>query len=60
MNKKDERIHKVFKKHKGFARTKDILAAGIHTRNMNIIGTDTYFHEVKIIRRAVSFGEHEF
>ena len=32
MNKKDERIHKVFKKHKGFARTKDILAAGIHTR----------------------------
>jgi len=21
---------------------------------------DTYFHEVKIIRRAVSFGEHEF
>jgi len=34
MNKKDERIHKVFKKHKGFARTKDILAAGIHTRNI--------------------------
>ena len=21
---------------------------------------DSYFHEVKIIRRAVSFGEHEF
>ena len=34
MKKKDERIYKVFKKHKGFARTKDILAAGIHTRNI--------------------------
>ncbi len=34
MNKKDERIHKVFKKHKGFARTKDILAAGIHSRDI--------------------------
>ncbi|TFG92431.1 MAG: Abortive infection protein AbiEi [Candidatus Atribacteria bacterium] len=34
MNKKDERIYKVFKKHKGFARTKDILVAGIHTRNI--------------------------
>ncbi len=29
MNKKDERIYKVIKRHKGFARTKDILAAGI-------------------------------
>jgi hypothetical protein len=26
----------------------------------NIIGTDTYLPEVKIIRRAVSFGEYEF
>jgi len=34
MKKKDERIYKVFKKHRGFARTKDILAAGIHTRNI--------------------------
>ena len=34
MKKKDERIYKVFKKHKDFARTKDILAAGIHTRNI--------------------------
>lgn len=34
MNKKDERIYKVFKKYKGFVRTKDILAAGIHTRNI--------------------------
>lgn len=34
MKKKDERIYKVFKKHRGFTRTKDILAAGIHTRNI--------------------------
>ena len=34
MKKKDERIYKVFKKYKDFARTKDILAAGIHTRNI--------------------------
>lgn len=34
MNKKDERIYKVFKTHNGFARTKDILAAGIHTRDI--------------------------
>lgn len=34
MNKKDEKIYKVFKTHNGFARTKDILAAGIHTRNI--------------------------
>jgi predicted transcriptional regulator of viral defense system len=34
MNKKDERMYEVFKKYKGFARTKDILAAGIHTRNI--------------------------
>jgi len=34
MKKKDERIYKVFKKHRGFARTKDILAPGIHTRNI--------------------------
>ena len=34
MNKKDERIYKVFKTHKDFTRTKDILAAGIHSRNI--------------------------
>jgi len=34
MNKKDERIYKVFKKYKGFTRTKDILAAGIHSRDI--------------------------
>ena len=34
MKKKDERIYKVFKAHNDFARTKDILAAGVHTRNI--------------------------
>ncbi len=34
MKKKDERMYGVFKTHKGFARTKDILAAGVHTRNI--------------------------
>lgn len=34
MKKRDERIYKVFKTHSGFARTKDILAAGIHSRNI--------------------------
>ena len=34
MKKKDERMYEVFKTHKGFARTKDILAAGVHTRNI--------------------------
>jgi predicted transcriptional regulator of viral defense system len=34
MKKKDERIYKVFKKYKGFARTKDILATGIHRRDI--------------------------
>ena len=47
MNKKDERIHKVFKKHKGFARTKDILAAGIHTRNIKRIREKEQVVQVK-------------
>lgn len=34
MKKKDERIYKVFKKHNGFARTKNILSAGIHSRDV--------------------------
>jgi hypothetical protein len=28
--------------------------------NKGIIGTDTYFLEVKIIKKTISFGEHEF
>jgi len=47
MNKKDERIHKVFKKHKGFARTKDILAAGIHTRNIKRVREKEQVVQVK-------------
>jgi len=34
MNKKDERIYKIFSTRNGFARTKDILAAGIHPRDI--------------------------
>ena len=37
MKKIDENINKVFKRQGGFARTKDILAAGIHTRNIKRI-----------------------
>lgn len=37
MNKIDEKIKKVFKKHDGFARTEDILAAGIHSRDIKKI-----------------------
>ncbi|HZJ18280.1 MAG TPA: type IV toxin-antitoxin system AbiEi family antitoxin domain-containing protein, partial [Patescibacteria group bacterium] len=37
MKKKDERIYKVFKKYKGFTRTKDILAAGIHSRDIKMV-----------------------
>jgi len=47
MNKKDERIHKVFKKHKGFTRTKDILAAGIHTRNIKRVREKEQVVQVK-------------
>ena len=34
MNKKDEKIYKIFSTRNGFARTKDILAAGIHGRDI--------------------------
>lgn len=34
MNKKDEKIYKIFSTGNGFARTKDILAAGIHRRDI--------------------------
>jgi len=34
MNKKDERIYEVFNERNGFARTKDILKAGIHRRDI--------------------------
>ncbi len=34
MNKKDEKIYKIFSTRKGFAGTRDILAAGIHRRDI--------------------------
>lgn len=34
MNKKDEKIYEIFSTRNGFARTKDILAAGIHRRDI--------------------------
>jgi len=34
MNNKNERIYEVFRNRKGFARTKDILEAGIHRRDI--------------------------
>ncbi|GAH10913.1 unnamed protein product, partial [marine sediment metagenome] len=34
MNKINKKINKVFKKHGGFARTSDILAVGIHRRDI--------------------------
>ncbi|MFO7929321.1 MAG: type IV toxin-antitoxin system AbiEi family antitoxin domain-containing protein [Candidatus Humimicrobiaceae bacterium] len=45
MNKKERKIKKVFKEHDGFARTRDILAAGIHSRDIKRIKD-----EGKIIR----------
>ena len=45
MNKKDEKIYKIFSTRNGFARTKDILAAGIHRRDIRIMR-----EEGKIIR----------
>jgi len=47
MKKKDERIYKVFKTHNGFARTKDILAAGIHTRDIKKIRDEGRIIRVK-------------
>jgi predicted transcriptional regulator of viral defense system len=37
MKKIDENINKIFKKQSGFAKTKDITAAGIHPRNIKRI-----------------------
>ena len=37
MNRINKKIDKVFKKHDGFARTNDILAAGIHRRDIKRI-----------------------
>ena len=47
MKKKDERIYKVFKTHNGFARTKDILVAGIHPRDIKRIRDEGQVIRVK-------------
>jgi len=47
MNKKDERMYKVFRTHKGFARTKDILAAGIHSRDIKRVREEEQVIRVK-------------
>ena len=36
-NKKHEKIIKIFKMHNGYARSKDILAEGIHPRDIKSI-----------------------
>ena len=47
MNKINKKINKVFKKHGGFARTKDILAAGIHRRDIKRIRDEGRIIRVK-------------
>lgn len=37
MNSKDKKIIKIFEAHNGYARTKDILAEGVHTRDIKVI-----------------------
>ena len=37
INKKHEKIIKIFKMHNGYARSKDILDKGIHLRNIKSI-----------------------
>lgn len=47
MNKINEKINKVFKKHGGFARTNDILAAGIHSRDIKRMRDEGWIVRVK-------------
>jgi len=47
MNKINGKINKVFKKYGGFARTKDILAAGIHRRDIKRIRDEGRIIRVK-------------
>lgn len=47
MNKINKKINKVFKKHGGFARTNDILAAGIHRRDIKRIRDERRIIRVK-------------
>ena len=47
MNKKDEKIYKVFREYNGFVRTRDILAAGIHRRDIKRIRDEGRIIRVK-------------
>jgi predicted transcriptional regulator of viral defense system len=47
MNKKDERIYEVFNERNGFARTKDILKAGIHHRDIKRLRDEGQIVRVK-------------
>lgn len=47
MNKKDERLYDVFNKRNGFARTKDILEAGIHRRDIKRLRDEEQIVRVK-------------
>lgn len=47
MNRKDEKIYKIFSTRNGFARTKDILAAGIHRRDIRRIRDEGWIIRVK-------------
>lgn len=47
MSDKNNKIYKVFKEHKGFARTKDILSAGIHHRDIKKFMSKGLIQEVK-------------
>jgi predicted transcriptional regulator of viral defense system len=47
MNKINKKINKVFKKHGGFARTNDILAAGIHRRDIKRMRDEGWIIRVK-------------
>ena len=47
MNKKDEKIYKVFRKYGGFAKTRDILATGIHRRDIKKIKEEGKITRIK-------------
>jgi len=47
MNKEDERLYDVFNKRNGFARTKDILEAGIHRRDIKRLRDEEQIVRVK-------------
>lgn len=61
MNKKDEKIYKIFSTGNGFARTKDILATGIHRRDIRRMRDGGKIIRIKrgLYRLAISkFSDH--